>query len=179
MKTFAKKMEPVTGSRTIVGALFVEQDAIYCACKVVIESSHFIFTLHKYEHDGTFIFYMKGFNHIRGIVKDSNGNYYVSDSLAGNRVIKFDNDWNPLRKTHHLASETVDAPYGIYLDEDVGEEDEEKNKNIYLCSGDKICILDEQLNICYSLTLEFRPLDITKLGGRIFVTAKSAIYYGY
>ena len=132
METFVKKTEPVTGSRTIVSALFVEQGAIYCACKVVMESSHFIFTLHKFKHDGTFIFYMKGFNHIRGIVKDSNGNYYVSDSLAWNRVLKFDNNWNPLRKTHHLASETVDAPYGIYLDEDVGEDAlKEQNKNIY------------------------------------------------
>ena len=31
-------------------------------------------------------------------------------------------------------------------------------------------------NIRYSLALQFCPLDITKLGGTIFVTAKSAIY---
>ena len=171
---FVKKMEAIIGRRTAVGALFIEQDAIYCACKVVMETSH-IFTLHKYRHDGTFEFYIEGFNHIRGIVKDSNGNFYVSDSLAGNRVIKFDNDWIPLRKTHHLASETIDAPYGIYVDEDVVE-DVVKERNIYLCSKDKICILDEQLKILYSLTLPFCPLDITKLGGKIFVTAKSAIY---
>ena len=170
METFAKKMEPVIACRTIVGALFVEQDAIYCACKVV-KDSHRIFTLHKYEHDGTFIFYMEGFNHIRGIAKDSSGNFYISDSLAGNRVIKFDNDWNPLRKTNNFASETIDDPYGIYLDEDVVKE-----RNIYLCSKDQICILDEELNIRYSLALQFCPLDVTKLSGRIFVTAKSAIY---
>ena len=170
MKTFAKKTEPVTGSRTIVGALFVKQDAIYCACKVV-KDSHQIFTLYKYEHDGTFIFYMEGFNHIRGIAKDSSGIFYVSDSLAGNRVIKFDNDWNPLRKTNNFASEIIDDPYGIYLEKDV-----EDIINIYLCSKDKICILCEELNIRYSLALQFCPLDVTKLGGRIFVTAKSAIY---
>ena len=163
-------MEPVIGCRTIVGALFVEENAIYCACKVVMERSHQIFTLHKYEHDGTFIFYMEGFNHIRGIAKDSSGNFYVSDSLAGNRVIKFDNDWNPLRKTDNFASDTIDDPYGIYLVEDVVE------RYIYLCSKDIICILDEELNIRYSLALQFCPLDVTKLGARIFVTAKSAIY---
>ena len=118
---------------------------------------------------------MEGFNHIRGIAKDSNGNFYVSDSLAGNRVIKFNNDWNPLKKTHHLASEIIDDPYGIYLVEDIVE-DVIKERNIYLCSKDKICILDEELNICYSLALQFCPLDVTKLGGRIFVTAKSATY---
>ena len=89
-------------------------------------------------------------------------------------MIKFDNNWNPLRKTHHLASETTDTSYGLYLDENVVEGI--KERNIYLCSKDKICILDEKLTIFYSLNLKFCPLDITKFGGRMFVTAKSAIY---
>ena len=174
MKIFVKKVEAVDhGHRTIVSALFVEQDAIYCACKVVKESSHKIFTLHKYKHNGTFEFYIEGFNHICGIAKDSDGNLYVSDSF-GHRVIKFDNNWNPLRKTNHLASETTDTSYGLYLDENFVEDI--KERNIYLCSNDKICILDEQLTILYSLKLKFCPLDITKFSGRIFVTAKSSIY---
>ena len=163
MKIFVKKVEAVDhGHRTIVSALFVEQDAIYCACKVVKESSHKIFTLHKYKHNGMFEFYIEGFNHIRGIAKDSDGNLYVSDSF-GHQVIKFDNNGNPMRKTHQLASETTDTSYGLYLDENVVEDI--KERNIYLCSKDKICILDEQLTILYSLKLKFCPLDITKFGG--------------
>ena len=77
-----------------------------------------------------------------------------------------------MEKTNNFASEIIDDPYGIYLEKDIVED----IINIYLCSKDNICILGEELNIRYSLALQLCPLDVTKLSGRIFLTAKSAIY---
>ena len=119
----------------------------------------------KCTENGTVHYSIPGFNHVRGIGKDSDGYFYASDSLSGNRVIKFDKNWNPLRKTNRLATELLDAPYGIYVE----------RLHIFVCAKDKICILDNNLKICYTFKLQLCPIDITKFKGSYFVTSKSAI----
>ena len=146
----------------------MEQGAIYYTCKEYDKNNVETFILRKCSiNDGTLDFYIPGFHHVRGIARDnSDGSYYVVDSLIGNRVLKFDKDWNPLRKSNPLGCSYLIEPRGIVVD----------NGNILVCSKNKVIILDTTLKICYELELPLHSLiDITKFKGKYFLTTERAI----
>lgn len=122
--------------------------------------------LRKCTLNGQFVCTIPGFTHIRGIGRDKDDFYYIVDSFKS-RILKFDADLNPLRKTCIESAELFREPFGIFVDEEY----------IYVCSSreNHICVLDSSLKVCYLLKLSFSPTDITKFDGKYFVTTKSTV----
>ena len=151
----------------------MEQETIYYTCKEYYDeiNGEYKFVLRKCSiNDGKLDFYISGFHgNIRGIARDSSdGSYYVVDSSSDNRVLKFDKDWNPLRKSHREGSRLLYEPSGIVVDKG----------NIFVFSKDKICILDTTLKIFHVLKLPLRSIKcigITKFEEKYFITTENAI----
>ena len=154
--------------RTAVAALYVEQDTIYYTCKQFNDKKEASFMLRKCTlNHGKCDFYIPGFNHVRGIARDSKGNYYVVETRE-HRVLKFDDNFKPLKRSNKKAHRFLFDPHGIFID---------KEENIFICSKIKrrICVLNIELTILYLLELEFSPVSITKFAKEIFVTTNNAI----
>ena len=82
-------------------------------------------------------------------------------------VIKFDGDWKPLRKSNQKAMGLLYDPHGIFIDEDI--------QRIFVCSKNRICILNTDLTICYKFMIKPSPMFITKHKDKYFVATEAAI----
>ena len=156
--------------RTAVAALFVEQDTIYYTCKQRNSKKNppYEFMLRKCRLNGMLDFCIPGFNHVRGIAKDSEGNYYVVETSPEHRIIKFDKNFEPLKRSNKEAHDFLLNPHGIFVDKGK-QEDEDK---IFVCSEQKctVCILNTDLKICYKFELKYSPRFITKFDNEFAVT---------
>ena len=123
--------------------------------------------LRKCEHNGTFVCDVSLPKFVRGIGKDNNGFLYVLCSSTNSKVLKFDEDLNPVRKTNKSCAEHFGVAYGILV----------TDEHVFVCAraNQKVCILDLNLNLRYFLNLSFEPIGITKLNDKYFVTTKAAI----
>ena len=122
--------------------------------------------LRKCRLNGTLDFCMPGFSHVRGIAKDSKGNYYFVETSPEHRVIKFDSNFEPLKRSNKNAYDLLLNPHGIFV-----HKQEDKDK-IFVCSEQKctVCILDTDLIICYKVELKYSPCFITKFDNKFAVT---------
>ena len=123
--------------------------------------------LRKCEHNGTFVCDVSLPEFVRGIGKGDNGFLYVLCSGNNSKVIKFDEELNPVRKTNRSCAEHFGVAYGILV----------TDEHVFVCAhvNQKVCILDLDLNLKYFLNLSFNPIGITKLNDKYFVTNKAAI----
>ena len=123
--------------------------------------------LRKCEHNGTFVCDVSLPKFVRGIGKGDNGFLYVLCSGNNSKVIKFDEDLNPVRKTNRSCAEHFGVAYGILV----------TDEHVFVCArvSQKVCILDLDLNLQYCLKLNVSPIGITKLNDTYFVTAIAAI----
>jgi hypothetical protein len=160
---FVKVQEDKHAVRSAVGAIYVEANFLYYSCKVMDNDSY---VLRKCNRDGKHTLTVHGFNHIRGIGRDTSGNFYVADSF-NSRILKFDRHMNPLCKTCGASAAYLDTPFGILVTSD----------HILVCSNRKthICILNHDLDLLYKLILGFKTTDITVFDGKYFVTTTSSI----
>ena len=157
-----------------VGGLFVHRDEIYYSCcEKYTQQPGEIYTLHICNKAGESKRVLGGFNHIRGIDKDTSDCIYVVDS-SNKRILKFDRDWNPLRRTSKKDNTdqgtVLTEPFGITV----------TPEHVLVCAYRKkeICIFDHDLNLQYRIDhpyLESGPIDITEFDGRFIVAIKSAI----
>ncbi len=84
----------------------------------------------------------------------SNGKLYVVDGL-NNRIAVYD------LYGDHLTDIKSDSPFGIFVHDGV----------LYVVSQKgKLTIMDETGNVEESLNLRGRPIDVVKLGGKLFIT---------
>ena len=153
-------------SITAVAALHVEEEIIYYTCQEKKFSQHML-KKRSANKNGTLYDCISGFHHVRGITKDKNGSYYVVEHSPKHHIIKFDGDWKPLRKSNQNAVGLLYDPHGIYMDEDI--------EKIFICSENRICILNTDLTICYEFRLQPSPMFITKHKDKYFVATKAAI----
>ena len=123
--------------------------------------------LRKCEHNGNFVCDVSLPEFVRGIGKDNNGFLYVLCSSTNSKVLKFDKELNPVRKTNKTCAEHFGMAYGILV----------TDEHVFVCArgNQKVCILDLDLNLQYLLKLDFNPIGITKLNDKYFVTTKAAI----
>ena len=123
--------------------------------------------LRKCEHNGTFVCDVSLPEFVRGIGKGDNGFLYVLCSGNNSKVIKFDEDLNPVRKTNRSCAEHFGVAYGILV----------TDEHVFVCARvyQKVCILDLDLNLKYFLKLSFDPIGITKLNDKYFVTTRATI----
>ena len=156
--------------KSSVGGLFVHCDEIYYSCcEKYTKQPGEIYTLHICNKAGESKRVLGGFNHIRGIDKDT------SDCICSNkRILKFDRDWNPLRRT----SKNDNTDQGTILTEPFGITVTPEHVLVCAYRKKEICIFDHDLNLQYRidhLYLESGPIDITEFDGRFIVAIKSAI----
>ena len=123
--------------------------------------------LRKCEHNGTFVCDVSLPKFVRGIGKDNYGFLYVLCSSTNSKVLKFDEELNPVRKTNRSCAEHFGEAYGILV----------TDEHVFVCArvNQKVCILDLDLNLQYFLKLDLNPIGITKLNDKYFVTTKAAI----
>ena len=123
--------------------------------------------LRKCEHNGTFVCDVSLPEFVRGIGKGDNGFLYVLCSGNNSKVIKFDEELNPVRKTNRSCAEHFGVAYGIMV----------TDEHVFVCARvyQKVCILDLNLNLRYFLKLSFDPIGITKLNDKYFVTTRATI----
>ncbi|CAI8037905.1 hypothetical protein GBAR_LOCUS21172 [Geodia barretti] len=154
-----------------VGGLCIDGNKTYYSCCEKYESkAEEMYTLHVLKPDGELI--LGGFKHIRGIEKDSNNCYYVVDS-SHKRVLKFDSNWNPLRRTSRNSTEygtVLSEPFGILATQEY----------VFVCAyrNKQICIFDHELSLHYRITHDYLlsgPTDIAVFRNTFFVTIKSSI----
>ena len=154
-----------------VGGLCIDGNKTYYSCCEKYESkAEEMYTLHVLKPDGELI--LGGFKHIRGIEKDSNNCYYVVDS-SHKRVLKFDSNWNPLRRTSQNSTEygtVLSEPFGILATQEY----------VFVCAyrNKQICIFDHELSLHYRITHDYLlsgPTDIAVFCNTFFVTLKSSI----
>ena len=153
-------------SITAVAALHVEEGIVYYTCKDKV-SSQYMLKKRSADEIGTLYDCISGFHHVRRITKDKNGYYYVVEHSPKHHVIKFDGDWKPLRKSNQNAMGLLYDPHGIFIDEDI--------QRIFVCSKNKICILNTDLTICYEFMIKPSPMFITKHKDKYFVATEAAI----
>ena len=123
--------------------------------------------LRKCEHNGKFVCDVSLPQFVRGIGKDNYGFLYALCSSTYSKVIKFDEELNPVRKTNRNCAEHFGEAYGILV----------TDEHVFVCArvSQKVCILDLNLNLQYFLKLNFNPIGITKLNDKYFVTTTAAI----
>ena len=131
-------------SITAVAALHVEEGMIYYTCQEKKSSQH-ILKKRSANKNGILYDCISGFLHVRGITKDKNGSYYVVEHSPKHHVIKFDGDWKPLKKSNQNAMGLLYDPHGILIDEDI--------EKIFICSENRICVLNTDFDICYEFEL--------------------------
>jgi hypothetical protein len=166
-EAFSKIWEDKAMKRSAIGGLYVEDSYIYYSCYEEDDGKIF-YIIRKCNRDGKHILTIRGFGHIRGIGRDDDGNFYVSDCFQW-RILKFDKDWNLLRQNFLKTPAACIEPYGILV----------TSQYVFVCAHQKqqIWILNHTLDLLYklSLPLNFSPTDITILDNTYFVTTKSAI----
>jgi hypothetical protein len=164
-EAFSKIWEDKAMKRSAIGGLYVEDSYIYYSCYEKDRGKR-KYILRKCNRDGKHILTIRGFGHIRGIGRDDDGNFYVSDCFQW-RILKFDKDWNLLRQNFTKTAATCIEPYGVLV----------TSQYVFVCAHTKkqIWILNHTLDVCYKISLPFSPTDITILDNKYFVTAEYAI----
>jgi hypothetical protein len=154
-----------------VGGLCIDGNKTYYSCCEKYKTKpEELYTLHVLKPDGELI--LGGFKHIRGIDKDSNNCCYVVDS-SHKRVLKFDSNWNPLRRTSRNSTDygtVLSEPFGILATQEY----------VFVCAyrNKQICIFDHELSLRYRITHNYLlsgPTDIAVFREIFFVTIKSSI----
>jgi hypothetical protein len=154
-----------------IGGLCIDGNKTYYSCCEKYKTKpEELYTLHVLKPDGELI--LGGFKHIRGIDKDSNNCCYVVDS-SHKRVLKFDSNWNPLRRTSRNSTDygtVLSEPFGILATQEY----------VFVCAyrNKQICIFDHELSLRYRITHNYLlsgPTDIAVFREIFFVTIKSSI----
>jgi hypothetical protein len=146
----------------------VEDEFIIYSCTKEPEDSYTKeYIIRKCGRDGKFVFAVHGFSPVRGIGRDAKGNYYVVDSV-NSRVLKFDEEFNPMLRTSDKCDTILNDSFGILVE----------TSYIFVCAKRKkeICIFNHGLDLLYKINgIGFSPIDIAKIGKDYFVSTNSAI----
>ena len=123
--------------------------------------------MRKCKHDGSLIC-SAAFNDdvfLRGVGLDKKGYIYVVCSSAYSKVFKLNKDMKKVRKAHDDSSEHLGQAYELLVTPD----------DVLVCSYNKICIFNFELDLCFTLKLDFDPYGITIHDGKYFATGKGTI----
>ena len=162
-------MQDDTRKRSGVGSVYVDDDVILYSCTKEADISHpKEYVIRKCSPDGTFVFTVHGFSLVRGIGRDALGNFYIVDSV-NSRVLKFDENFDPMRKTCDKCNTIFIDSFGIIVEAD----------HILVCAkrNNQICVLNHDLDLLCNIKLLriHDPMDITKIDENYFVSTKGAI----
>ena len=162
-KKFIIEISAECQRETAVNALYVEnENVLYYSCNTKAGK----YVVIKCNDEGQVEFVLSGFHLVRGIGKDSEGNYYVADAGFGQVLLKFNNEWKALKRTSNEAARLVAQSYELFVEEE----------RLFLCSENRICILNTNLDVQRTLCLgSYNATDITKFNGQYFVTTDMEI----
>ena len=160
---FLKQVKDVEGEkRSGVGGLCIDYNYVYYSW--VCNDKPF---LCKIRHNGKFVCKIPLPKFVRGIGKDIHGYLYILCSSTSSKVLKFDNELNPVKKTSSQCGEYFGEAFGMLV----------TSEYVFVCAHvkQKICILDLDLTLHHLLEVEFNPIGITKLHNKYFVATRGAI----
>jgi hypothetical protein len=149
-----RREDVVVEKRSGVGGLSVDDNYMYYSFTESLTEYEKKCFLRKCEHNGKFVYDVSLPEFVRGIGKDNYGFLYVLCSSTDSKVLKFDEDLNPVRKTNRSCAEHFGVAYGILVtDEHVFVCVRGIGKDNYgflyvLCSStdSKVLKFDEDLN---------------------------------
>ena len=124
--------------------------------------------LRKCEHNGNFVYDVSLPEFVRGIGEDKYGFLYFLCSGTNSKVLKFDQELNPVRKTNRSCAEHFGVAYGILV----------TDEHVFVCArvNQKVCILDLDLNLQFCLKFDdINPIGITKFNDKYFITTTAVI----